>query len=238
MSVEVSEIRAVVFDLYNTLCANPRGSWIKTFQKICQIEHLELDPADLYTHWKDLELNTRRERVNIDDISLTRRFVPYRDVWESCFREIFGYFRFQADPADAARLCIEDMGQRPLFPGSRTVLEILRRKYKIGLLSNADDSFLLPFLEKAELGFDAALSSENVGAYKPHPKGFMTISAQLNVEPHQVLFVGDTLLDDILGAQRVGMMTAYVVADNSNHTEESTVPDLRITTVRELLDLL
>lgn len=238
MSAEVSKIRGVVFDLYNTLCSNPRESWIKTFQKICRIEKLPLDPADLYTHWKDLELSTRIGRVNLDDISLTPKFIPYRDVWESCFREVFGYFQFQADPAHAARLCIEDMGRRPLFPESRAVLDILRRKYKIGLLSNADDSFLLPFLEKAELGFDAVLSSENVGAYKPHPKGFMTIAARLGVEPHQILFVGDTMRDDILGAQSVGMMTGYVASDNSNIAEESTLPDLRITTVRDLLDLL
>ena len=62
MIAEVSKIQAVVFDLYNTLCANTRESWVETFKEICEIEKLTLDPADFYNYWKDLELSTRGDR--------------------------------------------------------------------------------------------------------------------------------------------------------------------------------
>ena len=238
MIAEVSKIQAVVFDLYNTLCANTRESWVETFKEICEIEKLTLDPADFYNYWKDLELSTRVDRVDLEDISRTREFIPYRDVWESCFRQVFEHFQFEANAESAARLCIEGMSKRSLFPESKEVVDTLASKYKIGLLSNADDSFLLPFLATANLPFTVAFSSEHVGVYKPHPKGFISIAAELGVEMHEVLFVGDTLRDDILGAQRVGMMTAYVVPDPSSHLEEFPVPDIKIRTVRDLLDFL
>ena len=226
-SADLSKIQAVVFDLYNTLCANTRASWIETFTQICQMEGLQMDPADLYNHWKELELSTRVDRVNLDDLSLTREFIPYRDVWERCFVEIFGYFQFDANAAAAASLCIDGMSHRPLFPESEEVLDVLRSRYKIGLLSKADESFLRPFLVSTKLSFNAAFSSERVGAYKPHPSGFIAIAAELGVETHQILFVGDTLRDDILGAQRVGMKTAYVVPDNSTATEAVSYTHLR-----------
>ena len=238
MTTDVSQIQAIVFDLYNTLCANTRERWIETFKEICRIEGLSIDPDDLYNHWKDLELSTRVNRVNLEDLSRTREFTPYRNVWGSCFSQVFEEFQFEANAELAASLCVDGMSNCPLFPQSKEVLDVLRTKYKLGLLSNADESFLQPFLATANLSFDAVFSSENVGAYKPHPKGFTDIAAELGFEPHQILFVGDTLRDDIVGAQRVGMMTAHVVPTSLIHTEELTVPDFKIRTVRGLLDFL
>ena len=237
-TTELSGLEAVVFDLYNTLCSNPRASWVETFTQICQAEGLQIDPVDLYDHWKTLELSTRVDRVNLDDLALTRTFIPYREVWEDCFRQVFRDFQFEADPATAAGLCVDSMSKRSLFLETEDVLDALRSKYKIGLLSNADESFFRPFLVSSKLLFDVAFSSENVGAYKPHPKGFIAIAEELKLAPQQILFVGDTLRDDILGAQRVGMMTAHVVQEPVTYTEEFVVPDLKIENVRDLLDVL
>ena len=47
------------------------------------------------------------------------------------------------------------------------VLEVLRSKYRIGLLSNADnDDPLIEILLKSGLKFDSIVTSESVKAYK------------------------------------------------------------------------
>lgn len=66
--------------------------------------------------------------------------------------------------------------------------------------------------------FDLILSSENEGALKPNPEPFMKFSRTWNIEPENILFIGDRDDTDGAGARACGMEFMNVKSTkNWNH---------------------
>jgi HAD superfamily hydrolase (TIGR01549 family) len=67
-------------------------------------------------------------------------------------------------------------------------------------------------LEKAGLlaSFDDLVISSEVGYIKPHPEIFRLALTHSRLKAEEVLFVGDSYAQDILGAKRVGLKTAWL----------------------------
>jgi putative hydrolase of the HAD superfamily len=84
--------------------------------------------------------------------------------------------------------------------------ELAAMGLRIGLISNTHRS-LAAFQRHFDLDglISAALSSSEHGYMKPHPSIFRAALELIGVEPHEALMVGDSLKQDILGAQRAGM---------------------------------
>jgi len=100
-----------------------------------------------------------------------------------------------------------------LRDGVRETLAQLRaRGVQLGLVSNIDDDQLNHLMGVAGLrdAFDWLLSSEQVGSCKPDPAIFAEALRRAGCPPQEVLFVGDTLLQDIAGANRAGMRSVLL----------------------------
>jgi HAD superfamily hydrolase (TIGR01549 family) len=99
--------------------------------------------------------------------------------------------------ADAATgLCLADFADRPPFPETLEVIAQLKGQWPMAILSNADDSFLYPLLEKHSItdAFETIVTSETAEGYKPHPLIFDVLFKQLGVQPSETLMVGDTCM--------------------------------------------
>ncbi len=59
--------------------------------------------------------------------------------------------------------------------------------------------------------FDVILGSEECGALKPSVYPFGVLAQNLGVEPHEVLYVGNSVRSDIEGGRDAGMKTAYIM---------------------------
>lgn len=59
--------------------------------------------------------------------------------------------------------------------------------------------------------FDCILGSEKCGALKPSVYTFGMLAKTLNLEPHEILYVGNSIRSDIEGAHNAGMKTAYIM---------------------------
>jgi len=57
--------------------------------------------------------------------------------------------------------------------------------------------------------WDFELSTERTGYLKPHPEPFMAIAKALQLEPAEILYVGNSYSCDIVGAKAVGMSAAH-----------------------------
>ena len=55
----------------------------------------------------------------------------------------------------------------------------LQQRWVTAVLSNADDDYLFPQIKRLGLSFPVVLSSEMVGAYKPHPLPFQRVLEEL-----------------------------------------------------------
>ena len=107
-----------------------------------------------------------------------------------------------------------------LIPGTKEMLGILQKRYRIGLLSN----FTHPPAARnimSELGltpfFLFVLISGDLGYRKPHGSVFEELIDQLGVQRDEIAFVGDDPDADIAGALRSGLKpiwTTYVRDNN------------------------
>ena len=82
--------------------------------------------------------------------------------------------------------------------------------------------------------FEFTIFSSSTPYRKPHPSIFNAAISRLNLEAENILFVGDDLKIDVMGAQSVGMPTAWLNRDLSELVENIT-PHYQITTLSELL---
>ncbi|MCL2097591.1 MAG: YjjG family noncanonical pyrimidine nucleotidase [Bacteroidales bacterium] len=94
-----------------------------------------------------------------------------------------------------------------LFPHAKEVLEYLRPKYRMAIISNG-----FPEVQDIKLKscgivgyFDKVFTSEMVGYQKPRPEIFHAATTAFNAKKKHCLMVGDSWEHDILGAQNYGI---------------------------------
>jgi putative hydrolase of the HAD superfamily len=100
-----------------------------------------------------------------------------------------------------------------LIPDTYDMLQSLAGRYRLGLVSN----FTHPAAVEQILGrvglvgfFDEILISGQLGIRKPHPGVFAELTRRLALAPAEIVFVGDELQADIVGAQKAGMRTVWM----------------------------
>lgn len=112
------------------------------------------------------------------------------------------------------------------YPGIEALLTDLKTKYKLGLYTNGPSDMQREKMDALGFNrfFDVILIAGAIDIYKPDPEGFHLLLRQLDVDPKECLFVGDTVDTDIVGAHSVGMPTCWV-----KHTERAPLHDIEPT---------
>ena len=124
-----------------------------------------------------------------------------------------------------------------VFPQARRVVEQLKKKYKVGIVTNGNSHMQRRKLELCGLAdlFEVIVISGEFKAHKPDVEIFLEGARQLELPPEEIAFVGDTFATDIIGAYRAGMQPIWIFA-NPGQQCQADLP--RIYRIEELLDLL
>jgi len=95
--------------------------------------------------------------------------------------------------------------------------ELRAAGFKLGVISNWDER-LVPLLDRLDLThwFDVITVSFQTGAAKPAPGIFQQASVALGVPSESILHVGDSLDEDVRGAQAAGFSGVLVDRGASN----------------------
>ncbi|KPV61958.1 MAG: putative HAD-hydrolase [Candidatus Bathyarchaeota archaeon BA1] len=125
------------------------------------------------------------------------------------------------------------------------VLESLMGKYKLAVICDTDASGEEVDALMKEAGirqyFDTVVVSSEVGVAKPHERIFWVALRQLNLQPQEVIMVGNRISKDILGGNKIGMKTV-LFRWNDRYPEEATdemeEPDYTITSLKEILPII
>lgn len=124
--------------------------------------------------------------------------------------------------------------------GAKNLLEFLRGKAKLGIITNGFTALQQARLTRTGLNdyFELLVISEQVGCAKPHLAIFEhAFSAMGNPDPKNVLMVGDTLESDILGGLNAGLDTCWMNADNKQ-SSENIKPLYQVSSLNELEKML
>jgi FMN hydrolase / 5-amino-6-(5-phospho-D-ribitylamino)uracil phosphatase len=145
-------------------------------------------------------------------------------------------YRSGEDPllAEAAfNVFFEERNKVILFEDAVLALEFLSGRYPLVAVSNGNAD-----IERIGLGryFRAAISAQQFGVGKPDPRIFHAAAGAVEVQPEEVLHVGDDATLDVLGALNCGMQTVWVNRSDQMWAHPA-VPHETVTTLTELCDL-
>jgi len=232
-------VRAVIFDFIGTLVKAKNCDFENSKMKLCKA----IMGADFDVCQENL-LNSYNEAHEKYRIIRYQELVEVANtVWIS---EALNNLGFKTTPQDtriktAVNVFFEDyLESLELRPCVKALLEELSADYRLGLVSNFTYApVIYAGLRKLDISqfFNAILVSEAVGWRKPHAGIFKEALQRLQVNGKEVLYVGDSPLEDIKGAKAVGMKTVFVPSQfypMDNLRESGQKPDNVVKDICEL----
>jgi putative hydrolase of the HAD superfamily len=112
--------------------------------------------------------------------------------------------------------------QTNLFPFSHEALFYLKTKYTLHIITNGFEEVQHIKLAAADLKqyFDVVVTSEKAGVKKPNSKIFEFALEQANAKAEESIMIGDDLVVDVFGAEKVGMQGIYFNPNKKEHKLE------------------
>jgi len=233
-------IEAVVFDCYGTLIDFDDAGFERAYGIVCEKQGLPVTGKQVFDKWMEVWRRSEPTDAVADMVenepgplseaepSLKRRvltksggwtrsldgeppeFRHYRDEWPEHFEIVFEELGVDGDAGRASEHLRELLGSAAVYPEVASVIEELSKRTIVAAMSNADNDFLLPCLQKNKLSFPVIVTSEDVRAYKPHIVIFNAVSQAIEVPLTNILYVGDSRTADVIGAKHAGMYSAWV----------------------------
>jgi putative hydrolase of the HAD superfamily len=127
-----------------------------------------------------------------------------------------------------------------LFPYVREVLDVLRDRYPLAVVTDAQSTYARSELHKVGLSgyFDPIIVSGDHGYRKPDPRLFQLALDGMGVAAENALYVGNDMYRDIYGAREAGLSAVMFDSDQGEKTYRDCESDYTITDFRDLLKIL
>lgn len=124
------------------------------------------------------------------------------------------------------------------LPGCRPVLTALRRRYRLGVVTNGIDRVQRARLAASGLAplFDVVVTSQSCGYAKPDPRILHTALEAMQTQPRQAVYVGDDPATDGGAARAAGVR--FVWLESTGTAKARPAVRRRVRTLRELVSLL
>ncbi|CAL2093106.1 YjjG family noncanonical pyrimidine nucleotidase [Tenacibaculum sp. 190524A05c] len=223
----MTEITDVFFDLDHTLWDFDRNSGL-TFKRIFEEQKINLDLDEFLKVYEPINLEYwrlyRDEKIEKGELRYKR------------LKSTFDKLNYTVED-DLIDVISEDyINYLPLFnhllDGTIELLEYLKSKYRLHIITNGFEEVQKIKLEKSQINdyFQVVVTSESVGVKKPNPKVFEFALKEANVSAEKAVMVGDSLEADVLGALAVGISPIHLFKDTPSSDE-------KIISVQSLLDI-
>ncbi|MFO8155458.1 MAG: haloacid dehalogenase type II [Thiohalospira sp.] len=167
------------------------------------------------------------------------RYSDFGEIGAACLRMVAGNQGIDLSEA-AAKKAVAPIRALPPHPDVLSALERLRDAgYRLFALTNSSAAAVADQLNYAGLDalFEAALSVEGVGLYKPHAHVYHWAARRAGVDVSECLLVAAHGWD-VAGAAWAGMRTAFVGRPGQQTYRLGPTPDRAVATLTELADEL
>lgn len=240
---ETSKIRAVVFDLdhtlfdrYATICVSAkdmienRSKWFVKKLSVQRLTQVWIESEEkyiitdgwkrMYDYWAEKEILSTYENkvpvVTADEL--------FEYIWNCCFFKYAIPYPFTADVLENLRSAGVKIG---LITNASGEIGIKRQNAKLKILGLEDK-------------FDEKLISGEIGIHKPDRKIFDVMSKRLAIPAQNILYVGDSPINDVDGSRNAGYIPVWVKirkawCDGIKHCEYSVE---NISQIPQLVDMI
>ena len=196
---------AIVFDVGGTLLDVAPDAHRRAFDRIAHLGTVPFDAFRDAVNRAVAEWQAAGGHPSEEDLPTT---------WERHYERALGACGFTGDCAEAARI-IEAaylVDGWSVFPDAPALLQRLHSQGRtLGIISNWPAS-LESSLDAAGLRryFSVIIGSAMTGYAKPHAEIYATAARQLDLDPSRVLYVGDSVEHDFIGAQHAGFQSVLL----------------------------
>jgi 2-haloacid dehalogenase len=168
-------------------------------------------------------------------------YLRYREILRRAMSQVVR--RLGVAPAEAEIEYLADsLKSWPPFPDTLEALPLLKKRFKLAMISNTDDDLLAGTSKRLGIEFDWAVTAEQARSYKPRPRIFEHALRRIGVPKEKILHVAQSLYHDVAPAKSFGWATVWVDRrqgkEGSGATPEAHAdPDLTVPDLRALLAL-
>ncbi|AXH99590.1 HAD family hydrolase [Sporosarcina sp. PTS2304] len=257
-------IKTLIFDLDDTLIWDAK-SIAMAFQKTCEYatKKTGVNPAELehavrqearelyatyetFPHTQNIGINPFEGLWGVfddegEEFQKMKEIVPgyQKEAWIRGLKklgvddEVFG--------RELAEVFPKERKNHPfIYDETYEVLDQLKGTYQLVLLTNGSPSLQqikLTISPEIPPYFDHIIVSGAFGKGKPDATIFQHVLDTCKIQPEEALMIGDNLMTDILGSNRVGMKNVWINRENKAPSEE-VKPTYEIKNLTELIPLL
>lgn len=212
-------IQTVLFDLYNTLIEirtdEGRDEVWEKLARFLRYRRLDADPANMRDTYlsrvENFKNDCPEEHAEVDVVEIFRQMLNemgYRQNNSSFPEEVAQLFRSLSIVRFAP------------FPETFLCLEALHKRFKLGLVSDAQRPFFDPEVAMTHLHRfieeTAMIVSADHGYRKPDPRLFERALERLGTPADRTVYIGDDVARDICGAKNAGMGAILITRHGDN----------------------
>jgi 2-haloacid dehalogenase len=217
--IDFGAYEALTFDVYGTLIDWETGiaGWLRPFADVSDDALLE----SFARHEAALEAGPYRR---------------YREVLAEALRGVGRDFGFEPTDQQAAAFGAS-VGVWPAFPDSVAALAALRKRFRLGVITNCDDDLFALSSRRLGVEFDWVITAQQARGYKPRLENFTYAFERIDVPRERILHVAQSLFHDHVPAKSLGMTTVWIdrrhgrdgfgATPPAQAAPDLTLPDLR-----------
>ena len=229
-AIDPGQYEVLSFDCYGTLIDWESGI-VTALQPVLASRSITLRDDRL------LELYAQ-----IESAAQQGEYVRYREILRRVMDRLGTALGFTPTSSELDRLA-ESLKSWTPFPDTVDALRVLKRRFKLAVISNIDDDLFRSTAKQLEVEFDWVVTAEQAKSYKPSLRNFTLALEKTGVSPRRILHIAQSLYHDVLPAQRLGLATVWVNRSKERNGFGATPradarPDLEVPDLKHLVVMM
>lgn len=197
MMLDFNKFEVLTFDCYGTLIDWENGI-LTALHPVLMAHGINLPEEKILELYAEIESQAERGK-----------FVKYRVVLKEVVRRLGNRLGFVPMPSELGCL-INSLGNWPPFPDTVQALTVLKKRFKLAVISNVDDDLFALSQGHLKVKFDYIITSEQAKSYKPSLRNFEFAMERMGLPAEKILHVAQSLYHDIVPAKTLGLSTVWV----------------------------
>ena len=216
-------IKHIIFDAFGTLLAVEKGAFANAVLAVLKNNRISIDETAFHREWKSFYAQATSSSV----------FQTERAIFTNRIQYFLDPYHLSASSEKMVDEALHIACNRSTYPDVLPLLHLLSHHYSLSIASNTDNMVIETVLKRQPLPVRSVFTSEDLRCYKPSTAFYHKILNQLQCDPSQCLFVGDSYEEDVYGPCSAGMHAVLL-----NRTETHIFPCPSIQTLLDLPKLI
>ena len=136
-------------------------------------------------------------------------YLTYREVLAGALRGVGADLGFEPTDDQVAAFA-GSVGDWPAFPDSAAALAELKRRFRLGVITNCDDDLFALSNRRLGVDFDWVITAQQARGYKPRRENFELAFERIDIPRERILHVAQSLFHDHVPAKALGMTTVWI----------------------------